>query len=117
VRGFVEDEGKLGLRIFGMNQKSGAAINVAAQQAQAFIGCVPALDHDVVQFVAEKVFNHAFETRLDLKKIREHADRREAALHHSRLEQAANRFGGVAMFGDDRFQRSLLAESGGEFGA
>ena len=103
MRGFVEDEGELGLRILGMNQKSGAAVDVAAQQAEALVGSVPGLDHDVVQFVAQEVFHHALKARLDFKKIRKHADRGKAALHNSRLEKAANRFGRVAMLGDNRF--------------
>ena len=90
MRGFVKDEGELGLRIFGMNKKCGAAVDVAAQQPEAFVGSIPRLDHDVVQFVAQEVFHHALKARLDFKKIREHTDRREAALHHSRLEKTAN---------------------------
>jgi hypothetical protein len=74
VRGFVEDEGKLGLRVFGMNQEGGAAVDVGAQQAQAFVGSVPGLDHDVVQFVAQEVFDHALVARLDFEEVGEHAD-------------------------------------------
>ncbi len=114
---FIQDEGELGLRVLGMNQEGGAAVDVAAQQAQAFVGSVPGLDHDVVQLVAQEVFHHALETRLDFKKIREHADRREAALHHPRLEKAANRLGGVSVFCDHCLQRSFLAESGGRLRA
>src|ERR1700683_1865820 len=114
VRSFVEDERKLGLRILRMNQKGRAAIHIAAQQSQAFIGSVPRIDHDVVQFVAQEVFDHALETRLDLKKIRENADWRESALHYSRLKKAANRFCRVAMLRDDGFERSFFPQSGGE---
>ena len=88
MRGFVDDEGKLGLRILGMNQECGAAIDVAAQQAKTFVGCVPGLDHDVVQLVAQKVFHHAFKARLDFQKIRQHSDWSEPALHHARLKES-----------------------------
>ena len=41
VRGFVENEGELRLRVFGMDQESRAAVDAGAQHAQAFVGCVP----------------------------------------------------------------------------
>src|SRR6202011_549167 len=59
VRGLVENKGELGLRILGMNQEGGAAIDVAAQQAESLVGGVPGLDYDVVPFVAQEVFHHA----------------------------------------------------------
>src|SRR5271167_3201177 len=100
-----------------MNQKSSAAIDVAAQQAEAFVGSVPGFDHDVIQFVAQEVFHHALEARLNLEKIGEHSDRREAALHHSRLEQATHGFGRVTVLSDNRFERTFFPESRGKFGA
>ena len=117
MRGLVHHEGELGLRIFGMHQEGRAAIDVAAQQAQAFIGRVPRLHHDVVEFVAQEVFDHALVLRFDFEEIRQHAHGSEPTLQRSRLEQAANRFRGVTMLGDDRFERSLLAQSRGELGA
>jgi hypothetical protein len=80
VRGFIDDEGELGLRIFGMDQKCGAAIDVATEQAQAFVGGIPGFDDDVVEFVAEKVFDHALVLRFDFEEVGEHADRRVSAL-------------------------------------
>ena len=117
MRGFIEDERELGLRVFGMNEERGASVDVGAQHAQAFVGRVPGFDDDVVQFVAQEVFDHALVARFDFEEVGQHADRREAALHHSGLKQAAHGFGGVSVLGDDGFERSFLAESGRIFGA
>ena len=38
-------------------------------------------------------------------------------MQSARLKQAAHRFGGVSVLGDDRLQRSLLAERGSVFRA
>ena len=112
MRGFIEDEGEFGLRVFGMNQESCAAIDAGAQHAQAFIGGVPGFDDDVVQFIAQEVFDHALVTRLDFQEVGEHAYGREAAVHHAGLKQAADGLGRVSVLGDDRFERSFLAEGG-----
>src|SRR5580658_473430 len=97
VRGFVEDEGELGLRVLGVNQKSGATIDIAAQQPEAFVGGVPGLDHNVVQFVTQEVFDNTLKARLHFKKVGKHTDRGEAALHYSRLKKAADRLSGISV--------------------
>src|SRR5947207_382203 len=51
------------------------------------------------------------------KEIGEDADGLEAAVQRARLKQAADRIGGVAMLGDQRFERRAAAERGGVFGA
>ena len=117
MRSLVEHKREFGLRVFGMNQEGGAAVHVAAQQAQAFVGRIPRLHDNIIQFIAEKVFYNPLEARLDLQKIGEHPDRSEAALHDSRLEKTADGLGGISVLGNHRFQRSLLAERCGEFGA
>ena len=80
VRRLVEDERELRLRIFGMDQERRAAIHVAAQQAQTFVGGVPRLHHDVVQLVAQEIVDHVLVAVFHFEKVGEHADRREALL-------------------------------------
>ena len=87
VRIFINRKGKLGLRVLGMHQECRAAIHVGAEKTQAFIRSVPRLDHDVVQFVAQEIFDHAFVARLDFKEIGEHSRRSHPALHDSRLKE------------------------------
>ena len=69
----VEVEGKLCLRIFGMNEECGAAIDVGAQQAQTFVGSIPRLHHDIVQLVAQEIIDHMFVAIVDFKKVGQHA--------------------------------------------
>ena len=109
---FVEVERKLRLRIFGMDQEGRAAIDVGAQQAQAFIGGIPRLHHDVVQFVAQEVVDHVLVTVFDFEEVGQHAGRRAAALQRSRGEELAHRLGGVTMLGDDALPASLSCPSG-----
>src|ERR1700733_10560389 len=100
-----------------MNQEGGAAVDVAAQQAKPLVSGVPRFDHNVIQLVAQKVLDHALETWLDFKKIRQNADGREAALHNSGLKKPANRFRGISMFGDHRFERAFFSLGCREFSA
>ena len=93
-----------------MHQESGPAIDVGAQQAQPFVGGIPGFHHDKVEFVAQKIFHHAFVAWLDFQEIREHAGGSEASIQSARLEKPPNRFGRIAVLGDHRFQRSLFAE-------
>jgi len=100
-----------------MHQERSATIYIGAQQAHAFVGRVPGLHHDVVQFVAKEVFNDALVMRIDLEEVRENADGRMAALKSTRLEDATDGLGGIPMLGDDGFERTFLAKSCGKFGA
>jgi hypothetical protein len=96
----------------------GGAQCAASSRMKENLACgVPGFDDNVVEFVAQKVLDDALEAGFDFEKIGEHADGREAALHHSRLKEATNRFGGVSMLRDHRFERAFPAESRGEFGA
>src|ERR1019366_3360007 len=113
VRGLVEEERKLRLRIFGMDEEGCAAIHVAAQQAQTLVGSVPRLHHDVIQLVAQEIVNHVLIAIFDFEKVSEHAHRRKIFLHRARGEEPAHRFGSVAMLGDDSFQRTPLAHGAG----
>ena len=98
--------------VFRVDEEGGAAIDAGAQHAQTFVGGVPGFDDDVVQFVAQEVFDHAFVARFDFEEIGEHAHGREASVHDARLKQAADGFGRVPVLGDDGFERAFLAESG-----
>ena len=100
-----------------MNQKSRSAVYIAAQETETFIGGVPGFNHDVIQLITQKVFDDALKARLNLQKVCQNADRSESALHHSGLEKATHRFGGIAMLRNDRLQRSFLSKSRGKFGA
>ncbi len=114
---FIELEREPRLRIFRMNQEGGASIDIAAQQAQAFIGGVPRFHDDVVQLIAQKIVDHVLVATLDFEEIGEHAHRCTAALQRSRSEQLAHGFGGIAMLGDDAFQRTFLAHQRGVLAA
>ncbi len=113
---FIRNKRKLRLRILGMHEEGGAPIDIGAQQAQAFVGRVPRLDHDEVQFVAQEIFDHALVARFDFKEIGEHSGGSVSSLHGARLKEPPHRLGGITVLGDDRFERSLLAERGGVFG-
>src|ERR1700692_750825 len=106
----IRNERKLGLRIFGMDEESCSAVDVGTQQAQAFVGGVPRFDHDVIEFVAEEVFDDALVARLNLEEIGKHSGGSIAALQASRLKQAAHCLGRVPVLGDNRFERTFFAE-------
>src|SRR5262249_28196663 len=108
VRSFIDREGELCLCVFGMNQECRAPVDISPQHPEAFISGVPGFNDDVVEFIPQEVFHHPLITWLNFQKIRQHSDRCESALHHSRLKELAYRFGGVTMLGDDCFERSLF---------
>ncbi len=95
-----------------MDQEGSAAVDSGTQHAQAFVGGIPGFHDDIVQFIAQEVFDHSFIARLHFEEVREHAHGRKASVHYARLKQAANGFGGVSMLGDDGFERTFLAKSG-----
>ncbi len=113
---FIRDEREPCLRVFRMHQECRAPVDVGAQQAQAFVGGVPRLDHDEVQFVAQEVFDDALIARFDFEEIGEHAGGSVPSLHGARLKKPPHRLGGVTVLGNDRFERTLLAERSGVFG-
>ena len=47
------------------------------------------------------------------KKVSQHAGRCTSTLQRARGKQLAHRLGGIAMFGDDGFQRTALAHEAG----
>src|ERR1700722_17018750 len=100
-----------------MDEECSAAVDIGAQQPKTFVGRVPRLDHNVVQFVAQEIFHHPLEARFHFQKIAQHADGSQSALHHAGLKEAAHRLGGVAVLIDNGFERSLSAERGGIFSA
>ena len=68
-------ERELCLRIFGVDQERRAAIDIGAQQAQAFVGGIPGLHHDVVQLVAQEVVDHVLVAVFDFEEIGQHSGR------------------------------------------
>ena len=86
---FIRDKRELRLRVLRMHQECRAAVDVGAQQAQAFVGGVPRLDHDVVQFVAQKVFDDALVAGLNFEEIGEHAGGSVALPASRPIEKAA----------------------------
>ena len=62
-----------------MDQERRAAIHIAAQQAQAFVGRVPRLHHDVVQLLAQEVVHHMLVAVFDFEEVGQHADGRQAS--------------------------------------
>src|ERR1700756_2316473 len=100
-----------------MNEEGGTTIDVAAQQTQAFVGGIPGFHHNVVELIAQEVFDHALMLGFHLEEVSEYAGGSESTLELSGLEEAANGFGGVTVFGDDGRQRSFLAEGGSVLGA
>ena len=75
----VAGKGELRLRIVGMNQKGGPSVDIALQQPHALMRGVPAGDHDVVQLVAQKSIDYGFVFGVHFEKIRQRADRGQAA--------------------------------------
>src|SRR5208337_2430914 len=98
-------------------EESCAAVNVGAQHAQAFVSGIPGLDHDVIQLVAQEVFDDAFESGLDFEEVGEYTHRRAASLHYAGLKEAADGLGGISVLGDNGLERTLFAECGRVLGA
>ncbi len=101
-------EGELGLRVVRMDEEGGAAIDVALEQAHAFVGRVPALDDDVVELVAQILVYDAFVLAVDFEEVSERADGGEASATSLSVaigaEELAHRVGGVAVLADEAFE-------------
>ena len=100
-----------------MHEERGAAVNVRAQHAETFVHRVPGLHDNVVEFVAQEVFDNGLVAGLNFEKIRENAHGGASALHGTGLEEPADGLGGISMFGDDGFEGSSFAECRGKFRA
>ena len=100
-----------------MDEEGGAAIDAGAQHAQAFVRGVPGFHHDVIQFVAQEVFDYALVARLHFEEVGKHANRGEASVHDAGLKEAANGLGGISVLGDDRIEGAFPAERGRVLGA
>ena len=57
-----------------MNQKRRPPIDVALQQAHAFMCGIPAFDHDVVKLIAQKSIHYGFVFAAHFEKVRQRAD-------------------------------------------
>ncbi len=115
-------EGELGLRIVRMDEEGGAAIDIALQQAHAFVGGVPAFDDDVVELVAQIFVDDGFVLAVDFKEVGERADGGEASAASAGgvavgAEELADGVGGVAVLADEAFERVAAAGERGVLGA
>ena len=63
-----------------MNQEGRAPIDVALQQAHAFVGGIPAFDHDVVELIAQKSIYYGFVFAAHFQEVRERAYRGQASV-------------------------------------
>ena len=66
-----------------MNEEGRAAIDIAAQQAQPFVGGIPRLHDDVVQFVTQEVVDHVFVAAFHFEEVSQHAHRRTSTLQRA----------------------------------
>src|SRR5690242_3178962 len=113
----IYGKGKARLRILRVHQEGGAPVHIAAQQAQAFVGGVPGLHHNVVEFVAQEIFHHVLVTVFDFQEVGQHARGSQPALHAAGLKQAPHRFGGITVLCDHRLQRGPASQKGSVLGA
>ena len=88
----------------------------AVANAIAYMQAVVERGVDVDRFAPR--LSWIFNTHINFfEEIGKYSNWCEAALHYAGLEEAPHRFGRVAMFGNDSFERSLPALSRGELGA
>ena len=62
-----------------MHQKRRPPIHIRLQQPHAFVRRVPALHHDIIQLVAQKLIDHALVCAIHFQKIRQRSHRRQPA--------------------------------------
>ena len=103
--------------VLGVNEEGGAAIAARLEQADALFGGAPAVDDQVVEFIAEELVDHAFVLAADFEEVSEGADWGHAFAQRAGLEQAAHGVGGVAVVADERLQRVAAAGDGCVFAA
>ncbi len=100
-----------------VNQESGAAIHAGLEQLDALFGGHPALDHHIIQLLAQKLIHHGLIRAAHLEKIRQRPHRRHALSQRAGLQQPAHRFGGVAVVANQRLQSIAASGHGGLFAA
>ena len=96
-----------------MYQECGTAIYPGAQHSQPFIGRIPRLHYDVVQLIAQEVFNHTFVAIFHLNEIGQHTGSRKTVLLAAGLKQSLYRFSGIAVLGNQGFQRRSFSQGAG----
>ena len=62
-----------------MHEKGCAPGDIGLEQVHAGIGCIPALDHDIVQLVAQKLIDHALVLSLDFEEVRQRSKQLQIA--------------------------------------
>src|SRR5216684_8801854 len=91
----------------GVNQKSGAAIEIGAQNVDTALGVVPLVYHHVLEFLMQEFFSGALIGRLYFHEVGQHAGRPEilslAALDGGK--ETLHAFGGVSAMRENLFQR------------
>ncbi len=68
-------EGKVRLRIIRMDKEGRSAFHVGLQQVHACVRGIPALHHDIIQLVAQKLIDHALVLAVDFQKVRQGSHR------------------------------------------
>ena len=103
---------------FGMDQESGAAVQIGAHEVDAALGIVPVLNDYILELFVQELLGGLFEGGLHFDKVRQDADGVEVfgftALNGR--EQALDAFGGIGAMGDDFFERILAGFQSGRFG-
>ena len=93
------------LRVLRMDEESRPAIHARLQQPNPFVGRIPALDHDVVQLIAQELIDYALVLAVHFQEIRQGPHRGQSAAQRLRLEQLAHGVRRVAVFANQRFER------------
>src|SRR6476620_9603684 len=87
-----------------MDEEGGATVDVALEQAHAFVGGIPAFDDDVIELVAEIFVNDGFVLAIDFEEVGERAHGRKAGGMTVGAEEFADGVSRVAVFADEAFK-------------
>ena len=66
-----------------MHEKCGPTVHVGAEKTQALVRRIPRFHHDVIQFIAQEIFDYPFIACLHFKEISQYTSGSQATLHHS----------------------------------
>ena len=76
-----------------MNEKGRASIDIMLQQPHAFVSRFPALDYDIVEFIAKKFIDDVLVLAIHFKKVGERACGGERASQRILPKQLLHRVG------------------------
>ena len=71
----IRSKRELRLRVLRMHQERRAPVDSGLQQTNTFVRRIPALDHDVIQLIAQELVYDALVLIAHFQKIRQRADR------------------------------------------